>query len=126
MDKFELIARTKKFAGRIYFFAEGLPNSRGANNIAHQVHKSSSSVAANYRAACRAKSKADFLNKLKIVEEEADETLFWLEFANDLSIVKDKTELNVLINEADELVAIFTKSLKTLRENSNKIVNQKS
>ena len=115
MDKAELISRTRKFAGRVYFLAEGLPNSRGANNIAHQIHKSSSSIAANYRAACRAKSKADFINKLKIVEEEADETLFWLEFADDISIVKNKTELNLLIKEADELVAIFTKSLKTLR-----------
>ena len=118
MDKFELILRTKKFAGRVYSFAEGLPNTRGANNIAGQMHKSSSSIAANYRAACRAKSKADFVNKLKIVEEEADETLFWLEFANDVTIVKDKTELNFLITEADELVAIFTKSLKTLRGDS--------
>ena len=115
MDKFELISRTRKFAVRIYFFAESFPNTRGANNIAYQIHKSSSSVAANYRAACRAKSKADFINKLKIVEEEADETLFWLEFSKDVSLTKNNNELNHLIKEADELVAIFTKSLKTLR-----------
>ena len=115
MDKFELIERTKRFAVKVYFFAENLPNSRGANNIAYQIHKSSSSVAANYRAACRAKSKSDFINKLKIVEEEADETLFWLEFTKALSLVKNDNELNPLLKEADELVAIFTKSLKTLR-----------
>lgn len=118
MDKFELMERTRKFAIRVYSLADSFPGTRGANNIAYQLHKSSSSVAANYRAACRAKSKADFINKIKIVEEEADETFFWLEFAREISLVNNNPELNPLIKEADELVAIFTKTLKTLKEKS--------
>ena len=67
------------------------------------------------RAVCRGKSDADFLNKLKVVDEEADESLFWLEFIKDLNIDCNKTELEKLIKEADELVAIFSAGIKTIK-----------
>ncbi len=73
MDKVQLQNRTKSFAVRVFKMVEKLPKSKGTEIIAYQLIKASSSVAANYRAVCRAKSKADFINKLKIVEEEADE-----------------------------------------------------
>jgi len=93
---------------------ENLPKSKGTEVIAYQLIKASSSVAANYRAVCRAKSKADFINKLKIVEEEADESLFWLEFVEELELIR-KQLLKELIKEADELVSIFTAALKTTK-----------
>ena len=105
---------------------EKLPKSKGTEVIAYQPIKASSSVAANYRAVCRTKSKADFINKLKIVEEESDESLFWLEFIEDLELIK-KTLLKDLIKEADELVSIFTASLKTSKVNYKyKIPNRNS
>ena len=116
MDKIELQKRTKKFAVRVYFLVNKFSKSIGSNAVGTQVIRSSASVAANYRAACRAKSKADFINKLKIVEEEADESLFWLEYVEEVGLATDISELLLLKKEADELVAIFTKSLKTLRE----------
>lgn len=115
MDKYDLMNRTKKFSARIYFLADQLPGTPGAKNVNYQLMRSSSSVAANYRAACRAKSKADFINKLKIVEEEADESLFWLEYMEEVNLVTDSTEHKLLKCEASELVAIFTSSLRTLK-----------
>ncbi len=72
-------------------------------------------MSTNYRAACRGKSSADFLNKLKIVDEEADETLFWLEFINELEFNCDKMELDSLQKEANELVAIFSAAIRTIK-----------
>jgi four helix bundle protein len=115
LNKFELIERTKKFAIRVFKLIERFPKTRSANVILYQLLKAASSVAANYRAACRAKSKADFLNKINIVEEEADESLFWLTFSKDVGILSKDEELGALIKESDELVAIFTQSLKTLK-----------
>ena len=115
MNKFELIERTKKFAIHVFKLIDKLPKTQSAKVISYQLLKSASSVAANYRAACRAKSKADFIYKLKIVEEEADESLFWLTFSKDIGILSEDTELDILIKESNELVAIFTQSLKTLK-----------
>ena len=115
MNKFELMERTRQFAIRVFKLVSRFPNSSGAKVISYQLLKSSSSEAANYRAACRGKSKADFINKMKIVEEEADESLFWLQLVKDVEIIKNDAELDALIKEADELVAIFTQSLKTLK-----------
>ncbi len=126
MDKIQLKNRTKKFAIRVFKMVETLPRSKGAEVITYQLLKASSSVAANYRAVCRAKSKADFINKLKIVEEESDESLFWLEFIEDLELIQKKL-LEDLIKEANELVSIFTAALKTSKTNNkNKIPNRKS
>ena len=107
-------ARTKKLAIRIFKLVDKFPYSQGAKVVSFQILKSSSSVAANYRASGRAKSTADFINKLKIVEEEADETLFWLEFIKEINITNEEEELILLTKEANEIVAIITKSLKTL------------
>ena len=96
---------------------EKLPKSKGVEVIIYQLIKASTSVAANYRAACRAKSRADFINKLKIVEEESDESLFWLEFIADLNLMDFKL-LENLLKEANELVAIFTASVKTSKNKS--------
>ncbi len=126
MDKVQLQNRTKSFAVRIFKMVEKLPKSKGTEVIAYQLIKSSSSVAANYRAVCRAKSKADFINKLKIVEEESDESLFWLEFIVDLELIHNKL-LKDLIKESNELVSIFVAALKTSKTNyKSQIPNRKS
>jgi four helix bundle protein len=120
MDKHELISRTRKFAIQVFKLVERLPKSEAAKVVAYQLLRSSSSVAANYRAANRAKSKADFLNKIKIVLEEADESNFWIVFIGDVELLeKEDKELNLLIKELDELTAIFTASLKTLNQQKN-------
>ncbi len=122
MDKHELIERTRQFAIRVFRLVERLPKSEGAKVITYQLLKSSSSVAANYRAANRAKSKADFVHKIKIVLEEADESNFWLTFIADIELLKkDDKELNLLIKESDELTAIYTASLKTLNQQKSNI-----
>ena len=117
MDKIQLQSRTKNFALRVFKMVEKLPKSKGVEVIIYQLIKASTSVAANYRAACRAKSRADFINKLKIVEEESDESLFWLEFIADLNLMDFKL-LENLLKEANELVAIFTAAIKTSKNNS--------
>src|SRR6516165_8713829 len=101
MTKEELQLRTKTFAINIFKFLKSLDKSKDVDVISYQLFKSSSSVAANYRAVCRGKSDADFLNKLKVVDEEADESLFWLEFIKGLEIECDKIKLESLIKEAN-------------------------
>ena len=126
MDKVQLQNRTKSFAIRVFKTVEKLPKSKGTDVITYQLIKASSSVAANYRAVCRAKSRADFINKLKIVEEEADESLFWLEFIADLELIHNKL-LKGLIKESNELVSIFAAALKTSKANyKSQIPNRKS
>ncbi len=115
MTKEELKKRTKDFASRVFKFLILLDRNKPVDVITYQLLKASSSVAANYRAACRGKSSSDFLNKLKVVDEEADESLFWLEFINDLEINCNKEELNYLIKEADELVSIFSAAIRTIK-----------
>lgn len=115
MNKEELKTRTKEFAKSVFRLANTFPKSNGAEVISYQILKSASSVAANYRAVLRAKSKADFINKLIIVQEEADETLFWLEFIQELEIISNESN-EKLIKEANELVAIFSASIITLKK----------
>lgn len=114
MTKEELKNRTKKFTLLIIRLVEKLPNSKAGNTIGNQIIRSGTSVAANYRSACRARSNADFISKITIVEEECDETLFWLELITDANLL-EKEEVQDLIKEADELTAIFTASGKTAR-----------
>jgi four helix bundle protein len=93
-----------------------LPHSREYNSYVNQLIRSSSSVAANYRAVCRAKSRADFINKLKIVDEEGDESQFFLEVIDEINDnLELLSEIKRLIKEADELVAIVVASIKTAR-----------
>ena len=106
--------RTKEFAVRIVRMADVLPRSTAAQVIARQVLKSGTSVAANYRAACRARSRAEFVAKLGIVEEEADETLFWLELIVAASLLPVR-RLQGLLDEAHQLTAIFVASRKTAK-----------
>ena len=91
-----------------------LPKSREADVVARQILRSGSSVGANYRAVCRSRSKADFIAKLGVVIEEVDETLFWLELLVDTNILTAK-KLSKLMDEANQLTAIFVASRETLR-----------
>ena len=106
--------RTKEFALRIIRLVEGLPNTQTANTIGNQLIRCGSSVGANYRAACRARSEADFIAKRGIVEEEADESMFWMELLIETGIVK-KELLDNLLQEADEIVAMTVSSINTAR-----------
>jgi len=116
MDKIELKQRTKKFAVDVIRFIEKLPNSRALNVLSNQLIRSSSSVGANYRSACRGKSSADFINKIVIVEEEADESVYWLELMEESNLVKS-SDIVALKKEANELTAIFTAIGKTAKAN---------
>ncbi len=111
--------RVKAFALRIVRLVDSIPKNMSAQVIAKQVMRSGTSAAANYRSACRARSQADFVSKIGIAEEEADETVFWLEMLSDSGIVK-KELLIELIKEAEELTAIFTSSGKTAKNNLKK------
>ena len=106
MNEEQMKKRTKEFAKEIIKLCRKLPDNREGRLIGNQIFRSGTSVAANYRAACRARSKADFISKLAIVEEEADETLFWLELIDEMEII-DKTSLDALIQESDEIIAII-------------------
>ncbi len=119
MSKEELQKRTKLFALRIIRLVESLPESKTAKTIGSQIIRSGTSVGANYRAACRAKSSADFINKLKIVEEEADETSYWLELLIESQTISED-KLKNLLKENNELIAIFVSILKSTRENLNR------
>jgi four helix bundle protein len=116
MEKEELCERTKRFSIRIINLATSLPDNISGSMTAHQIIRSGSAVGANYRAACRAKSRRDFINKIKIVEEETDETLFWLEIIEELQLIKSEKITN-LKKETLELLSIFVASLKTARKN---------
>jgi four helix bundle protein len=110
----DLKARTQRFALDVIRFTRSLPQGDEFAIIRRQIIRCSTSVAANYRAAQRARSKPDFVSKLGIVEEEADETLFWLEVLKELG-AGEPVELDRLLAEADELVAITVASRKTAR-----------
>ena len=110
----DLKARTKEFALRILRLYRALPANGEARILGKQVLRSGTSVGANYRAACRARSKAEFIAKLGIVLEEADETIFWLELLLEGGIVK-REKLSDLLKEAHELMSIFVTSLCTAK-----------
>lgn len=106
--------RTKQFAIDCWKFCQSIPQSREYNAFVRQLIRCSSSVGANWRASQRPKSTADFINKLKIVEEEADESMYWLEIF--LEILPDqKAEINKLHKEANEIVSIVVASINKTR-----------
>lgn len=105
--------RTKKFVVDNIRFFRTLPKAEEAKIIGRQLLRSSSSVGANYRAACRARSQAEFHSKLSIVVEEADESLFWMEILVEAEIVKE-TELNELSSEALQILKVVSASRKTV------------
>jgi len=117
MSPEQLRARTKAFAIRIVRFFQSLPKSEEARILGRQVLRAGTSVAANYRAAGRARSKAEFIAKIGTVVEEADETVFWLELLVDTGIVR-KEQVGELLAEANELLAIFAASHGTAKARS--------
>ena len=110
----QLRDRTKAFALRVIHMSDSLPRTRSGNVIGNQVLRSATGMAANYRAAGRSRSKAEFVAKIGVVIEEADETVFWLEMLRDSGIVKP-TKLDSLLDEANQLLAIFTASRRTAK-----------
>jgi len=120
----QLKTRTQQFGLRVIKVVEALPRTLIGMKIADQLLRAGTSVGANYRAACRARSRADFISKLGIVEEEADESAFWLEMITDAGLMKKK-RLDGLHQEAEELTKIMVASRKSAFINSS-IKNQKS
>lgn len=118
MEK-QLKLRTKQFALRIIKLVRALPNNTESWAIGKQLIRSGTSVGANYRAACRARSKADFISKLGIVEEEVDESAFWLEIIIESGII-DKKLVESLYSEADEITAMIVTSIKSAKKNKDK------
>jgi four helix bundle protein len=115
MNEHEFKNRTKQLALRVIKLVSTLPKDQAAEIIGRQLLRSATSVGANYRAACRGKSQADLINKLTIVEEEADETLYWLELLIESEIVSE-TKLSLLITETNEIIAMTVASIRTLRK----------
>jgi four helix bundle protein len=110
MNSEELKKRTKKFALEVIKFVSVLPNKQKVNIIAQQLLRAATSVGANYRAACRSRSKSEFISKIGIVE--ADESLYWLEIISESGLVSGQ-KLDNLLKEANELVAIFVSTRKS-------------
>jgi len=114
MNASELKQRTKDFGLRVVRLVETLPRSRTAEVFGRQLLRSATSIGANYRAACRARSQADFVSKIGVVEEEADESAYWLEVLLEAEVTGDHG-VKGLLEEANELTAIFVASGKTAR-----------
>lgn len=129
MTKEELKYRTKAFAVAVIKYIEMLPKTKANDVITYQIVKSATSIGANYRSACGGRSTAEFISKLNIVIEEADETSYWLEIIGETNTTIDKETLKKLSQESNELTAIFTASSKTIKANTNnqklEISNQK-
>jgi four helix bundle protein len=127
MDKVELQRRTKDFALRTMKLVDALPRSRSASAVANQLVRSGTSVASNYRAACRARSRAEFIAKIGVVEEEADESAFWLELIVEHKLMQEVL-VRPLLREAEELTAIMAASRISASRNSKQsaIANRKS
>ena len=128
MDENEFKRRTKQFGLRVIKLTGVLPREMAAQVIGKQLLRAATSVGANYRAACRGKSVADVINKLGIVEEEADESVYWLEMLIEAGLMPE-TRLKDLLREANEIVAMTVASIKTLRRGAvcqSKIQNPKS
>jgi len=118
MNQEEMKQRTKLFALGIIQLVESLPKERTAEVLSRQLLRSGTSVGSNYRSACRAKSMADFISKMGIVEEEADESLYWMELLIEAGI-EVSLQMKALMKEAGELLAITVASIKTARKSKN-------
>ncbi len=125
MTEKEFKRRTKQFALRVIRLVESLPQTKTGSVIGYQLLKAGTSVGANYRAACRGKSAKDVIAKLGIVEEEADESLFWMELLIEAELVPEK-RLADLMQEGNEILAMTVSSIKTLRKRRRKQPNLKS
>ena len=116
MNAAQLKTRTKRFGLQTIRLVQSLPRTQGATVIGNQLLLSGTSVGANYRSACRARSKPEFISKSSVALEEADESVYWMELLVEGGLAP-AAELNVLIKEGNELVAILTASVKTARAN---------
>ena len=126
MDKQELLSRTKMFALRSLKLVDHLPRTMSGRAIGNQFVRSATSVGANYRAACRSRSRAEFAAKLGVVAEEADESVYWLELISESKLLPD-VKVSDLLKEANELTAIFTSARRTSSQNqTSNITLQKS
>lgn len=114
MNEIQLKLRTKDFAKQIIGLCWQLPNDREGRLVGNQLFRSGTSVAANYRAACRGRSKAEFISRLAIVEEEADETKFWFELIEEMNILIELS-IDLLVKECNEITSITESSIKTER-----------
>jgi len=119
MNRNELMARTKQFALRVIRLCSALSKGVATDVISRQLLRSATSVGANYRAACRARSQSDFVAKMAIVEEEADESVYWIELLIESNSV-DRRRVTPLLAEANELTAIASASRKTARARVNR------
>jgi four helix bundle protein len=117
MTRDEMKNRTKAYTNRVVKLCSALPGNWIAQTLGKQLLRSGTSVGASYRAVCRAKSNSDFINKLRIVEEECDESLFWMELLVDNDFIR-ASRLSGLIKEANEILAIVVSSAKTARNSS--------
>jgi four helix bundle protein len=124
MTSDELRARSKRFAVRVILFAKNIPKDPINDEIATQLTDAATSTAAHYRAACRAKSRADFINKLGGAIEEVDESALWLEILTEAGISR-RTDTAPLWSEADELTRIFVRSRETARANRDVVASQR-
>ena len=115
----DMVERTRAFALRVFKLCSSLPNSPESWHMRDQLFRCATSVAANYRAALRAKSDKDYLNKLKICEEESDESDFWMDMLAACELVK-RYKVEPLMKEANELTEIITTSIVTKRRNMKK------
>jgi four helix bundle protein len=115
----EMKERTKAYALRVIRLTEALPPGRAADILGRQLLRAATSVGANYRAACRARSQVEFVAKMGIVEEEADESVYWLELLSDSGIMK-KQRLAPLMREGEELLRIAIASIRTARKKSGR------
>ncbi len=113
-DSRDLKDRTKRFAVRVIRIIDKLPRSIASEVLMRQLVRSATSIGANYRAACRARSSAEFVAKLQIALEESDESMYWLELLREVEMLEPQ-QTHELIKEADELTAIFVTALKTAR-----------
>ena len=126
MDKKELLARTKSFALRSLKLVDHLPRTMSGRAIGNQFVRSATSVGANYRAACRSRSSAEFAAKLGVVAEEADESVYWLELISESKLLPD-LKVRDLLTEANELTAIFTSARRTsVKNQTSNLKPQKS
>jgi four helix bundle protein len=116
MDKHELLARTKSFALRSLKLVDHLPRTASGRAIGNQLVRSATSVGANYRAACRSRSRAEFAAKLGVVAEEADESVYWIELIREGKLLPE-SKIVALLGEANELTAIFTSARRTSAKN---------
>lgn len=119
MNKDNLKTRTKEFALRVIVLVESLPKGKTADVLGKQLLRSGTSVGANYRSACRAKSTADFIYKMGILEEEADETIYWLELLLEAGL-KKLEDIRELLDEANQLLAMTVASIKTVKSKNKK------